>query len=402
MKLLRGLTLDKPKLRCVVSDGTRIDTKLLLLREGLSKEDLRQQEPRIADVIKADDLEEAEHRLRIDYSYWSTEHVLKTLLPHLKEVPAAFEAVGHIAHVNLPEELRPHRFLIGQVILDKNPQLRTIVNKVGSIENEYRVFQMECIAGKPDYVTDVVQHGNRFRLNFSEVYWNSRLEHEHQRLVDTFKPGDTIVDMMAGIGPFAVPAARKRCQVYANDLNPKSFQYLCENIKLNKLGSRVVPFCMDARHFMQGLAGSAKSGNSSHEDQSGQHEDGQRSFPADSLVFQHAILNLPASAVEFLDVFNGLYDEHSWTGTLPLVHCYTFSKGAEEHAEVQQRVEAALGAQLVEPLDVHHVRDVAPNKVMLCVSFRVPQHILFKKSAERGDQQQHYKRQKCDAKVAAQ
>lgn len=58
---------------------------------------------------------------------------------------------------------------VSQVILDKNPQLKTIVNKIGSIENEYRVFQMECIAGKPDYVTDVVQHGNRFRLNFSEV-----------------------------------------------------------------------------------------------------------------------------------------------------------------------------------------------------------------------------------------
>ena len=24
-------------------------------------------------------------------------------------------------------------------------------------------------------------------------------------------------------------------QVYANDLNPKSFQYLCENIELNKV-----------------------------------------------------------------------------------------------------------------------------------------------------------------------
>lgn len=39
---------------------------------------------------------------------------LQKLLPHLQEVPAAFEAVGHIAHVNLPEELQPHRFLIGQ------------------------------------------------------------------------------------------------------------------------------------------------------------------------------------------------------------------------------------------------------------------------------------------------
>ncbi len=58
---------------------------------------------------------------------------------------------------------------VSQVILDKNPQLKTVVNKIGSIENEYRVFQMECIAGQPQYVTEVAQHGNRFRLNFSEV-----------------------------------------------------------------------------------------------------------------------------------------------------------------------------------------------------------------------------------------
>ncbi len=40
--------------------------------------------------------------------------LVQRLLPHLQEVPAAFEAVGHIAHVNLPDELSPHRFVIGQ------------------------------------------------------------------------------------------------------------------------------------------------------------------------------------------------------------------------------------------------------------------------------------------------
>lgn len=46
-----------------------------------------------------------------------------------------------------------------------------------------------------------------------QVYWNSRLETEHKRLVDSFKPGQVVADIMAGIGPFAVPAAQRGCKV---------------------------------------------------------------------------------------------------------------------------------------------------------------------------------------------
>lgn len=40
---------------------------------------------------------------------------------------------------------------------------------------------------------------------------------------------------MAGVGPFSVPAAKKGAIVYANDLNPASYESLCENIRLNKV-----------------------------------------------------------------------------------------------------------------------------------------------------------------------
>jgi tRNA (guanine37-N1)-methyltransferase len=44
--------------------------------------------------------------------------------------------------------------------------------------------------------------------------------------------------MFAGIGPFSIPAAKKGCTVLANDLNPKSYHYLQENRKLNKVRGR--------------------------------------------------------------------------------------------------------------------------------------------------------------------
>lgn len=50
-------------------------------------------------------------------------------------------------------------------------------------------------------------------------------------------------------------------------------------------------------------------------------------------LFQHAIMNLPASAIEFLDAYNGAFDPAVWSeATLPTIHCYTFMKSPEVEA----------------------------------------------------------------------
>jgi tRNA (guanine37-N1)-methyltransferase len=40
---------------------------------------------------------------------------------------------------------------------------------VASIENEFRVFPMELLAGEDNMETEVRQHGARFKLDFKQV-----------------------------------------------------------------------------------------------------------------------------------------------------------------------------------------------------------------------------------------
>jgi tRNA (guanine37-N1)-methyltransferase len=72
-------------------------------------------------------------------------------------------------------------------------------------------------------------------FDFTQVYWNSRLHTEHSRIVSLFQPEDLIADVFAGVGPFTVPAAKKGCAVWSNDLNPESAKYLKANVESNRV-----------------------------------------------------------------------------------------------------------------------------------------------------------------------
>jgi len=294
-------------------------------------------------------------------------------------------------------------------------------------------------------VTEVKQYGATFRLDYGLVYWNSRLEHEHIRLVSLFKKGDVICDMFAGIGPFSIPAAQKGCVVYANDLNPDSVHYLRTNAKINKVEDYIFTYNMDARVFMQSLmsvpgsetrsdsqvaddesypkggipANEYSSSNGNHNDV---REDGQNSANDSSVAsttakkrqqtskegeldcqdgdasqtkkrnnkrvrgsgppptkpwehFDHVLMNLPASALQFLDCFDGLIQKKHWTGSLPWIHCYCFMRSTESEESILSEAQNRLNAKIAE-LIFHRVRDVAPNKAMFCLSFKLPMQCL--------------------------
>jgi tRNA (guanine37-N1)-methyltransferase len=167
---------------------------------------------------------------------------------------------------------------------------------------------MELLAGEDNLMADLRESNCRFKFDFSKVYWNSRLQAEHDRIVKTyFKPGQFVCDVFAGIGPFAIPAAKNiGCTVFANDLNPESFKFLSENVLVNKVSDKVAPFNMDGREFIKNSIAKLNDGQI-HESLASfkKKNPKQAEKPIDMSfkVFHHYVMNLPATAIEFLGIF---------------------------------------------------------------------------------------------------
>jgi len=148
--------------------------------------------------------------------------------------------------MNLRSQFLPYKYHIGAVVLSKGATqgIKTVINKLDIIDSTYRNFQMEVIAGEENFIVTQSHLDCSFTFDFSKVYWNTRLSTEHRRLVDMFEPGEGVCDVFAGVGPFAIPAGKKRVFVIANDLNPDSYTSMQENIKTNKVsqfrGNRLI------------------------------------------------------------------------------------------------------------------------------------------------------------------
>lgn len=287
-----------------------------------------------------------------------------------------------------------HRHRIGQVILDKAANIKTVVNKTGIIETKFRTFPMEVLAGDANTIVDMKVNGLRFKFDFAKVYWNTRLSDEHERLViQRFSPNDLIIDAFCGVGPFAIRAAKKGCAVMANDLNPESVAALVENVKLNKLSLEDYSTQTNISELREKKikfpsAGTVQTFNTDARDFLGFSLSQLRSEKDVSLTSKiHVVMNLPATSIDFLDAMKStLNPTQVQSPHLPFVHCYCFSSGAtlpDRQLDVTNRILRNLGLEssaTLSNLEIRDVRDVAPNKYMLCAHFQFPSSIAYSPS----------------------
>ena len=188
-------------------------------------------------------------------------------------LPRAFDVIGHVIIIKIPDGLLDFRREIGRALLEARPEARSVAMDRG-VKGQDRVRELEVVAGLPGLETIHVEHGLKFALDPSRVFFSPRLATERLRVARLVAPGETVLDMFSGVGPFAIHIAKRARPgaVFAADINPVAIAYLERNLRLNR-ASGVVPVPGDARL----LAGILP--------------------PADRIV-----MNLPHSAWEFLPV----------------------------------------------------------------------------------------------------
>ncbi|WP_456468550.1 class I SAM-dependent methyltransferase [Archaeoglobus sp.] len=170
--------------------------------------------------------------------------VLKGNVPD-EVIPSSYKVIGDIIMVKLTENARRYARQIGKALLDLNPKCKAVWCDYGR-EGMLRKPKVELIAGEGSETVHR-ENGCKFKLDVARVMFSLGNQAERMRVAGLVEEGEVVVDMFAGIGYFTIPIAvhSKAERIYAVEINPDSYKYLLENIKLNDVRN-VIPILGDS------------------------------------------------------------------------------------------------------------------------------------------------------------
>jgi len=168
------------------------------------------------------------------------------------EIYGAFDQIGNIIILRIPDSLLSKRKIIGEILLEKVKTAKSVYYQSSPVEGSYRTRKIELLAGEDKTETEYKEHGCRFKVDVEKTFFSPRLSTERERIAELIKDGETIINMFGGVGMFSIVAAKKKkCHVYNIDINPDAARLCSENILLNKLKGTVESIEGDASKIIE-------------------------------------------------------------------------------------------------------------------------------------------------------
>jgi len=169
-----------------------------------------------------------------------------------KELFSAFDQIGDIVIVRIPDSLLSKKKMIGQTLLDEVKTAKSVFYQSSSVAGDFRTRDLKLIAGEDKTETEYKEFGCRFVVDVKKAFFSPRLSTERDRISSLVKDGEIVINMFGGVGMFSIIAAKKKkCTVYNIDINPDAVKLCQKNIKLNKLAGAVISLQGDAAQIIK-------------------------------------------------------------------------------------------------------------------------------------------------------
>lgn len=155
-----------------------------------------------------------------------------------------YEVIGDIVIITLSPSFEHLENKIAQAVLKMFPDLRIIAKRISQHSGEFRVPSLVKIEGEGDFSTVHKEFGLRLHVDPETVYFSPRSASERYRIAEQVKPGEKVLVMFSGVGPFALMIGlhAEASEVIGVEKNPNAYRLALRNLDLNKKVQHVV-FC---------------------------------------------------------------------------------------------------------------------------------------------------------------
>ncbi|WP_338097482.1 class I SAM-dependent methyltransferase family protein [Methanolapillus ohkumae] len=229
---------------------------------------------------------------------------------------------------------------IASAILSAHPSIKTVLLSGGPVSGEFRVRDLEFVAGNPKTSSVHKEYGCAYKIDLARAYFTPRLSTERFRILSQISDGDFVIDMFAGVGPYSILIAKnkKSATVVSNDKNEAAVELLAENMKLNKV-TNIIPLNLDALDLEKEYAGCG----------------------------DHILMNLPHNACDFLDTAVALAKPGG------ILHYYAMTEEDDLFDGEIKKIRAAAKKQNreIQVIEKKTVRSYAPHQYNICLDVRI-------------------------------
>lgn len=227
--------------------------------------------------------------------------------------------------------------------MDEAPYIKVVINQKTPVSGKYRIRKFDWLAGEKRTITIHREYGCQYKIDLRTAYFSPRLSYERMRIAELVKKEfkkntklEVITNLFAGVGCFSILIAKNSLtgKIYSIDINPDAIKLMKENVVINRVVNRVIPFLGDARKVVES------------------------NFQG---VSDRVLMPLPEHAIEFLDTaLTALKPEGGWLHYQDFVHASIRKDSINESTEkfVTEMEKFKVDYKIVSS---RVVRDVGPH-----------------------------------------